>query len=482
MSTVRTNAVLSLVLIFVLALAACAPSSSTTATTAPTQGQGAATTAATAAATTAPTAAGSPTAAATAAETAQTTMEATSTAAGSPTAAATTAPTTAASPTAAGSPTAASAQTTQVVPNTGGQPVTESNVINFYTDSDTNISDWISNKIVPAFQKEFPQYQVKVTIVRGVGNGDEDIADRALAALKTNSDPQADVLEFDATSRPDLMQAGLWLKLDETNIPNSKNMLKGIKTSDFSMPYRGSQVLLAYDSDKVKENEVPKTFADLMTWVKAHPGQFVYCRPDKGGSGGNFVVRSIYEVTGKDPSLFKPGEPDPKLLAQFPKAWAMLRDIHPAIYDNGAYPSGNTQVLTLLSNGSVSMATVWSDQALQALDKGVLPPSVKLTQLTDLPFPGGSTMLSIPKNSRNVKGAQEFINFMLSTAGQISVVKEIGGFPAVDWSMLPQDLQQQYTSVIANTVPNWPGGPWDAVMNKGWYDNVATNIKQEPQP
>ena len=44
--------------------------------------------------------------------------------------------------------------------------------------------------------------------------------------------------------------------------------------------------------------------------------------------------------------------------------------------------------------------------------------------------------------------------------------------------MLPADLQQQYTSVIAKSVPVWPGGQWDAIRNKGWYDNVATNIKQ----
>ncbi len=82
--------------------------------------------------------------------------------------------------------------------------------------------------------------------------------------------------------------------------------------------------MLAYDTTKVPENEVPHTFADLIKWIKAHPGQFVYCRPDKGGSGGNFVIRAIYEVTGKDPTLFKPGEANPNLLSQYSKAW----DLH----------------------------------------------------------------------------------------------------------------------------------------------------------
>lgn len=349
-------------------------------------------------------------------------------------------------------------------------------VINFVTDSDTNISDWIQNKVAPAFEAKYPQYDVQVTIVRGVGGGSADVADRALAALQSNADPQVDVIEFDASSKPELIDAGLWQTLDAASVPNAANLLKGIQTSAFSLPYRGSQVLLAYDSAKVAEADVPHTFAELVDWIKANPGQFVYCRPDKGGSGGNFVTRAIYEVTGRDPSLFKKGTPDANLVSQFPKAWELLSDIHPAIFDNGAYPAGNTAVLTLLANGSVSMATAWSDQALQGLANGSLPPTIKLTQLTDLPFPGGNAMLSVPKNATNLKGALEFVNFLMSAEGQVSVIKDIGGFPAADWSTLPADLQQEYTSVIAKTVPLWPGGEWDSLKNQGWYENVATNI------
>ena len=380
--------------------------------------------------------------------------------------------------TAANQPAATAVPATAVPPAPTQASAAQPSVVNFVTDSDTNISDWMSNVIAPAFHAKYPQYTLKVTIVRGIGNGDQDIADRAYAALQANADPQVDILEFNALSKPDLMTGGLWLKLDSTNVPNAANVLKGLQTSDSSMPYRGSQVLLAYDSTKIPDNEVPHTFADLITWVKAHPGQFVYCRPDKGGSGGNFVVRAIYEVTGKDPSIFKPGTPDPALTAKFADAWTLLRSINSDIYDNGAYPAGNTQSLTLLSNGSVSMSTAWSDQALQALANGVLAPTIKLTQLTDLPFPGGSTFLSIPKNSRNLPGALAFLNFLLSSDGQVSVVKDVGGFPAVDWGTLPADLQSQYTSVIAKSVPNWPGGQWDTILQKGWYDNVATNIKQ----
>jgi putative spermidine/putrescine transport system substrate-binding protein len=381
----------------------------------------------------------------------------------------------AATPTAAPAATSAPAATAAPAPGSGG-------VVNVWTDGDTNISDWLANKVGPAFQKAYPQYTVKVTTVRNVGGGVTDIANRALAAMQTGADPQTEIFDFDPAGHPELINAGLFEKLDATNIPNAKDVIKAAYLNDYAMAYRGSQVLLAYDSAKVPANEVPKTFADLITWVKAHPGQFVYCRPDKGGSGGNFVVRAIYEVTGKDPSIFKPvptnGTPDKALSDQLPKAWDLLKSIHSNIYENGSYPAGNNPVLTLLANSSVQMATVWSDQYLQASAKGTLPPSIKVTQFTDLPMPGGYAPFSIPKNAKNLKGAHDFLNFMLTPDEQVSIVKDIGGFPAVDWSKLPKDLQTQFNSIITSTVPSWPGGAWDTLRNKGWYDNVATNIKQ----
>ncbi len=311
---------------------------------------------------------------------------------------------------------------------------------------------------------------------RGVGEGTKAIADRALAAMTTGDDPQAEVLDFDVLGNPEYTEAGLWLELNEQNVPNAQDVVEAARTSPFHTAYRGSQVLLAYDSAKVTEDEVPSTFAELVEWIKANPGQFIYCRPDKGGSGGNFVVRAIYEVTGQDPSLFKAGEADPALIAQFDEVWALLREIHPALYDEGAYPAGNNPVLQLLANGSVSMISAWSDQSLQALSTGALPETIKFKQFEDLPFPGGYAYLAIPKNAKNVDGALAFVNFMLSQEMQISAVQDIGGFPAVGWELLPAELQSEFTDVITSNVPFWPGGEYNAARNKGWYEQVATNI------
>jgi putative spermidine/putrescine transport system substrate-binding protein len=346
-----------------------------------------------------------------------------------------------------------------------------------YTDSDTNISDWWTNVIIPGFEAEYPEYDVVLTIVRGVGGGNSDLANRALAALETGDDPQVDYFEtIGVDSVKEWVDAELFLEITEENVPNIATVVEATNRLPQEIPYRGSQVLLAYDSEFVAEDEVPTTYAELIEWINAHPGEFVYNRPDRGGSGAAMVTRAIFEVTGQDPSLFVPGEFEAELVDQFPKAWELLGSIHESIYEEGSYPAGNTPVLELFANGSVHMITAWSDQALQAMNNGLLPETTKLTQLQDLPFTGGYAYSAIPSNAGNVEGALALANFVLSVQIQEAVVESIGGFPAISWEGLPAELQTQFSDVITETVPTWPGGDYGAAMVEGWYNNVATNI------
>ncbi|MEO6062876.1 MAG: extracellular solute-binding protein [Thermoflexales bacterium] len=388
-------------------------------------------------------------------------------------------------PTAAPAATAAPAKPTDVPkpaataiplpPTPPPAPAGKTNV-NIYLDADTNITDWYSNIMIPAFEKEYPQY--KANLIQMKGPGMNVAVDRLVAAKQTNSDPQAEIYEYDVRGRPETTKDGLWLKLDASNVPNAKGVLPAAIVSEFNMPYRGSQVLLAYDSAKIKDADVPRTFPALMEWVKKNPGQFTYGRPDKGGSGGNFVVRAIHEVTGKDPDKFKGGEADPVLVKEFDKAWEMLRSIHEFTYDKGNYPAGNQPALLLLANGSVNMVSAWSDQVLVNIDKGVLPATIKMAQFTDLPMSGGYAQFAVPAGTKNKDGALAWINFTLKQENQVNVIKSLGGFPALKWDQFPQALQTQFNSVVADRVPTWPGGKWDAERNKGWYEKVATNIKQ----
>jgi putative spermidine/putrescine transport system substrate-binding protein len=348
--------------------------------------------------------------------------------------------------------------------------------LDVYIDGDTNIQDLWNNLVKPAFERANPGNTFRVTVTRGVGSGNRLIAERALAAMDTKSDPRVDFFEeYDPRHPADSIAKGLWVQFTRDRIAGLANLNPLSADLPQRLPYRGSQVLIAYDGAKVKE--APKSWAELVAWAKRNPGRFTYGRPDRGGSGRNFVVRAVHEANGRDPGLFRADNFDAKLAEErFGRAWEVLRDLHPHTYGQGAYPAGNTPALQLLAQGAVDMIAVWSDQAIQAIGQGVLPPTTKLVQLQDLGLCGGFAYSAIPTNAKNLDMALKLAELSLSTPIQTAIVKEIGGFPGIDWKHLPADLREAYIDIIPLSIPTFPSGEWNNAMNDGWYRSVATNV------
>jgi putative spermidine/putrescine transport system substrate-binding protein len=351
------------------------------------------------------------------------------------------------------------------------------NRIDWITSSDQNVIDFWTNVVKPKF--EAANAGLTLNLVDGGDNaGLLAIASRALAALQTKSDPQVDFFEgFDSRLPKGGLEAGLWVDFSKANLSNYSKINPLAKDIPTNIQYRGSQVLLAYDTTKLPRDKAPKTWPDLIAWIKANPGQFIYNRPDKGGSGGNFVRRAIYEANGKDPGVFKVDNyTADNGGAMLDKAWAILNDLAPSLMDQGAYTSGNTQSLQLLGQGAVTMIPAWSDQSLSAIKQGALPDTTGLVQLSDLGFPGGFTNSTVPTNGVNKDAALKLLDFVLTPEIQSAVLTELGGFPGVSWDNLAPDLQAKYKDIVPTSIPVFPSGDWEKAINDGWYRNVAPNI------
>src|SRR5690606_3131696 len=98
---------------------------------------------------------------------------------------------------------------------------------------------------------------------------------------------------------------------------------------DLVVPYRGTTVVLAYNSDTVATP--PTTTQELYQWIKDNPGRFAYNPPGSGGAGGSFVFTSVYN--------FMPPESmtstDPKWKDQWKQGFDLLRELHPFMYKSG---------------------------------------------------------------------------------------------------------------------------------------------------
>ena len=351
------------------------------------------------------------------------------------------------------------------------------NRIDWITSSDQNVIDFWTNVVKPKF--EAANAGLTINLVDGGDNaGLLALASRALAALQSKTDPQVDFFEgFDSRLPSGGLEAGLWVDFSKANLSNYSKINPLAKDIPTNIQYRGSQVLLAYDTTKLPKDKVPKTWPDLVAWIKANPGQFIYNRPDKGGAGGNFVRRAIYEANGKDPSIFKVDNYKPDTgEAMLAKGWEILKDLAPYMMDKGAYTSGNTQSIQLLSQNAVTMVPAWSDQSLSAIKQGVLPDTTGLVQLSDLGFPGGFTNSTVPTNGANKEAALKLADFLLTSEIQSAVLTELGGFPGVSWDNISPDLAAKYKDIVPTSIPVFPSGDWEKAVNDGWYRNVAPNV------
>ena len=237
------------------------------------------------------------------------------------------------------------------------------------------------------------------------------------------------------------------------------------------MPYRGTTVVLAYDSDKVKK--VPKTADALYRWIKNNPGQFAYNSPSTGGAGQSFVQTAIYNQIGDESALTSS---DKKWEAQWSKGFDLLKELHPYMYKSGGkvvYPNKNQGALDLLTNKEVSMIPTWADMYLTQKQMGTLPDSIKITQISPA-LTGTLASLAIPTIGSHKDGAYAVLDFMASDEAQNILLDKMAAIPVVDTAKLDQDKVKLIAGLDVTKFRTASIGSLSDDLNKQWDEQIAT--------
>lgn len=301
----------------------------------------------------------------------------------------------------------------------------------FYSGGDTNIEQLWETELIPAFNKKFPNIHVKYVFDE---HGDDDTTTLArIAQAVKDHRASGYALVESATNAVELgARQNLFIPVSTTAIPNAAKVPPAYMqvVDNDAVPYRGSKVVLAYNTNTVKSP--PKTLSALLSWITAHPGKFAYCPPSGGGSGSYFV-QDVLDSYMPQSAVTKLAFTDAKSLE---KDWAPglaeLKKLNSYVYGDGTYPTGNTQVVSLVASGAVQMATVWSDQGTQAILDHQFPKNIKLTDINP-PFAGSPVYLGVPRYTPNNERplVDAFLNFVLSKQSQTTVVTKLAGFPGV---------------------------------------------------
>ncbi|MFC6314714.1 extracellular solute-binding protein [Lapidilactobacillus achengensis] len=333
--------------------------------------------------------------------------------------------------------------------------------------------------IVTAFNKSEngKKYKMKLEFIMS-GGGAQSLSSRLLAAKKTNQkNTKYDLILMSDGSFSSYVKEGgkdFFTAYKESNVPNAKNVKT--KVSDGKgviMPYRGTTVVLAYDSKRVPKP--PKTTQELYTWIKSHPGRFAYNTPGSGGSGSSFVQSSLYNFL-PEKAL---SDSDPKWQKEWNKGFDLLKELHPYLYKSGGkvvYPNKNQGTLDLLANGEVDMIPTWADMTITNLANGGLPETVKLTQLAPA-FTGDVDCLAIPSVGSNPEGAQAVMNFMISKEGQQILLDKMAAIPVVDSSTLQSENSKRLAGLDIDHFRIISIGDLGSELTAQWDRQIGTLAK-----
>ena len=356
--------------------------------------------------------------------------------------------------------------------------------INFWTTGSQNVQDVFAEVIKAYNAKEDRAANVELQFILS-GTGETSMRSRYIAAYKAGNSTDFDILGENGMGFLQIVQEAeqegienpesIFVDLDFSKIPNLETvkMVPCIYPEKL-VPYRGTTVVFDYDSAFVPEP--PQTWDELVEWMKANPGRFVYNDPDTGGAGSSFVTAAIYRMID-DPDAFKNAS-DPKYQEMWDAGFEWLAEIHPYIYSSGGhvqYAVKNQGSLDLLGQGEVWMTPAWADGTLTALENKTLPETVKMYQLSDLSLTGSDVDMAVCATSQHVDEAYDFLNFVISPEAQQIFVEVMKAVPVIDTSLLEQTASVEAVSLLNPADFNIVStGANDALLKERWAEEIAT--------
>ncbi|HBK45015.1 MAG TPA: spermidine/putrescine ABC transporter substrate-binding protein PotF [Xanthomonadaceae bacterium] len=273
----------------------------------------------------------------------------------------------------------------------------EEKVLNVY-----NYSDYIAEDTIPEFEKASG---IKVTY--DVFDSDEMVETKLLAG-DSGYDVVVPTLNFFGRQ----IQAGVFLPLDKSKIPNLANLdpdvMQRIAQQDpdnkYGVPYMIGTTGIGYNVDKLKaafggSTEIAGSW-DLV-FKPENLSRLKDCGVTILDTPSDMIPIAL-NYLGLDPHSTDP--------AQIQQAADLIKKIRPYVQN-----FHSSQYVSSLANGSTCLAVGWSGDIIQARDRAEEAGN-KVEIAYSIPKEGAPQwfdMLAIPKDAKHPQNAYAFINYLL---------------------------------------------------------------------
>ena len=243
------------------------------------------------------------------------------------------------------------------------------------------------------------------------------------------------------------------MTLVDTSLPVSEDFT--VPVAGLESPWGIGQLNLMVNGDEV--GAPPTSAAELLAWVKAHPGRFTYPKPPQF-HGSSFLKQILLELTPDPAPLYREAS-DADFARLTAPLWAWLDGLHPALWRKGKlFPTGAAETKQLLDDGELAMAISFNPgEAQNSVQTGTLPPAVRAVAMSKGALTN-SHFLAIPFNASARAGAKVVANFLLSPGAQARKADPaFWGDPSVlRQDALPGDSQPALRfKAVAEPHPSW---------------------------
>lgn len=183
-----------------------------------------------------------------------------------------------------------------------------------------------------------------------------------------------------------------------------------LPTEGYESPWAMAQLVFEYDSARLPAP--PKSLMELADWVKANPGRFTYPQPPDY-LGTTFLKQALYGVTA-DRALLQSPVDDATYAAVTAPLWALLDDIHPALWRKAAaFPANEPALGQLLADAEVDISFAFNPgRASAEIAAGTLPDTVRTFVLSGGTI-GNASFVAIPFNAAHQAGAMVVADLLL---------------------------------------------------------------------
>ncbi|CAM3647182.1 ABC transporter substrate-binding protein [Deinococcus saxicola] len=364
------------------------------------------------------------------------------------------------------------------------QQAARGQTVNFYMwGGSDDINSYVDTVVTPAAKK------LGVTLRRVPVSDTVQAVNKVLGEKQAgrNTGGSVDMIWINGENFKTAQQASLLQTSWAETLPNAKyvNWQSPAIRTDFGFPVNGSespwgssQWQYVYDSTRVKQADLPRSFKELAAWIHAHPGRFTFPAPPNF-SGNRFLRQAMFEVAGGQAQFTGAFKPDVWAKAS-PLLWNYVNDLKPDLWRGGqTFPADVPNLYSLFSNSEIDFAFVQNIAGIAAeVKSGVLPKTARVF-IFDAGTVTDTHYVAIPYNATHTAGAKVIANLLLTPELQLAKLsgKVWGDGLGID----PQRVSPAFQTQVKAALKVGPYTLDPALLAKKSFGDVAAEYDKNVQ-